>query len=210
VIKKRPLERLPTELRELFIGLGRSARGVFGQRDTQSVFDENIDLIERLYQTGATHPIVAEILTDVGVTSSDGGPLPAGTVSSAVSRSRQRALLQQAAGLAAPGIARPVAAVPGRPLQANAERGSVWQQPAMQRNRAASDAGSGRIVAPGAQSAPNTDAAGRPGGARPMRVAASTDPPMPPSSDLAATRVPKARNSAEILNRLRSASDGET
>ncbi len=206
MMKKPPLDYLTTELRDLMIDLGRGARGAFGTRDTQAIFDENLEVIERLYQAGASHAIVSEILKDIGVTASGGSPLPTGTISSAISRSRQRAVLR----LAAPGIARPVAAVPGSPLQATADRGSVPQHFAMQRNSPASNAGGARNVPAGAQTAPNHDAAARAGAAKPMPAAASTYNPQPSSTDVAATRGTEARNSAEILNKLRSASDGET
>lgn len=82
---------LPRELREGLIGVGRRARNIFGHVNFQDVFDDNLPLLEQLASNGATAAIIGELLAAAGVTRKDGSPLPEGTVSSALSRARERA-----------------------------------------------------------------------------------------------------------------------
>jgi hypothetical protein len=209
------LERLPTEQRDVLIGVGRGARGLFGTAATQRIFDENLELFERLYRAGASHSIVSQILHDIGVRRDDGSPLPVGTVSSAVSRARLRAIATAAAA-----GARPVAAVPGSSRQAAADGGMPRQRPAgpgntMPRaagNRAASGdgttAGDGATAASGAAAHSGAVKRAPPAQAPSVRNTNSAD------SALAEPRrilpEPAARDAARILNQLRSRPHGET
>jgi hypothetical protein len=86
-----PLARLPADLQAGLSLIRNAGRGLFGHRDTQSVFDDNLAILERLYQIGASHSDVSQILRDIGITRADGEPLSVGTVSSAMSRARRAA-----------------------------------------------------------------------------------------------------------------------
>src|SRR6202035_3485715 len=68
-----------------------AGRGLFGHRDTQSIFDDNLATLEALYHIGASHSDVSQVLHDIGIGRGDGEPLSAGTVSSAMSRARRYA-----------------------------------------------------------------------------------------------------------------------
>ncbi len=83
--------RLPPELREELITLGRRAKNMFGRIRFQDVFDQNLQLFERLAANGATAADIGEVLAAAGVTRKDGMVLPEGTVTSALSRARERA-----------------------------------------------------------------------------------------------------------------------
>jgi hypothetical protein len=85
------LARLPEDLQAALTAIGAAGRGLFGNRNTQSIFDANLPALERLYGCGASHRDVAEILHAIGITRADGEPLSAGTVSSALSRARRAA-----------------------------------------------------------------------------------------------------------------------
>jgi hypothetical protein len=84
-----PLGRLPADLQAGLMALGGAGRGLFGHRNTQSIFSAHLPLLEHLYDLGASHRDVAEILHSVGITRPDGAPLDVGTVSSALSRARR-------------------------------------------------------------------------------------------------------------------------
>jgi len=83
------IARLPVDLQAALIQIRSVGRGLFGHRDTQSIFDDNLASLERLYQIGASHFDVSQVLHDIGITRADGEPLSAGTVSSAMSRARR-------------------------------------------------------------------------------------------------------------------------
>jgi hypothetical protein len=85
------IARLPVDLQAALIQIRSVGRGLFGHRDTQSIFDNNLASLERLYQIGASHFDVSQVLHDIGITRADGEPLSAGTVSSAMSRARRAA-----------------------------------------------------------------------------------------------------------------------
>jgi hypothetical protein len=85
------LARLPEDLQAALTAIGAAGRGLFGNRNTQSIFDANLPTFERLYSFGASHLDVAAILHGIGITRADGEPLSAGTVSSALSRARRAA-----------------------------------------------------------------------------------------------------------------------
>ncbi|MBB4366642.1 hypothetical protein GGD65_007715 [Bradyrhizobium sp. CIR18] len=88
--RKALFNRLPRELRDELITLGRRARNLFGRIRFQAVFDQNLQLLEQLAASGATAADIGELLAAAGVTRKDGTALPEGTVSSALSRSRER------------------------------------------------------------------------------------------------------------------------
>lgn len=70
---------------------GDSKNLIGGLRDFQSVFDAHLVTFERLRQGGLTHSQIARLLAAVGITRADGGPLTRGTLSSGLSRARERA-----------------------------------------------------------------------------------------------------------------------
>jgi hypothetical protein len=89
--RKALFGRLPRELRDELITLGRRAKNMFGRIRFQAVFDENLHLLEQLPANGATAADIGELLAAVGIKRKDDTPLPEGTVSSALSRARERA-----------------------------------------------------------------------------------------------------------------------
>ena len=84
------LDRLPRPQRDALIGIGRQGRGLFG-RAFQCVFDENLPIFDFLVAQGATAAVVGRLLAEVGIARADGTALPEGTVTSALSRARERA-----------------------------------------------------------------------------------------------------------------------
>jgi hypothetical protein len=115
------LDRLTRERRDQLILVGRTARGLFGRARFQHVFDHNLDLFEFLAGQGATATMIGELLAAVGISREDGSPLPAGTVSSGLSRARRDRALRTMA------VARPLAE-PCMPLQAAAGPGKGMQR----------------------------------------------------------------------------------
>lgn len=87
----RLLDRLPPEPRQRLLQLGSEGRGVFGVACFQSIFETHFSLFEYLATAGATAVMIGQLLAEVGIARPDGTPLPAGTVSSALSRARERA-----------------------------------------------------------------------------------------------------------------------
>ncbi|WP_027547415.1 hypothetical protein [Bradyrhizobium sp. WSM2254] len=87
----RLLDRLPPEPRQRLLQIGSEGRGVFGAACFQSIFDAHFSLFEYLAAAGATAVMIGQLLAEAGIARSDGTPLPAGTVSSALSRARERA-----------------------------------------------------------------------------------------------------------------------
>ncbi|UQR64594.1 hypothetical protein LRP30_04630 [Bradyrhizobium sp. C-145] len=87
----RLLDRLPPEPRQRLLQLGSEGRGVFGVACFQSIFEAHFSLFEYLATAGATAVMIGQLLAEAGITREDGTPLPAGTVSSALSRARERA-----------------------------------------------------------------------------------------------------------------------
>jgi hypothetical protein len=120
---KKWLDRLPGAERDALIGIGRRGRGLFGRARFQRIFDENLTMFEHLAGLGATAAIISQLLEAVGIVRDDGTALPEGTVSSALSRARERAGRGAAPALLTPaGTGREMQAVAGdrRSLQANA------------------------------------------------------------------------------------------
>lgn len=87
----RLLDRLPPEPRQRLLQIGSEGRGVFGVTCFQSIFEAHFSLFEYLATAGATAVMIGQLLAEVGVARPDGTPLPPGTVSSALSRARERA-----------------------------------------------------------------------------------------------------------------------
>ena len=104
------LDRLPRPQRDALIGIGRQGRGLFG-RAFQRVFDENLPIFEFLAAQGATAAVIGRLLAEVGIARANGTALPEGTVTSALSRARERAA--RACALRAP-------AATGRDMQPDA------------------------------------------------------------------------------------------
>ncbi|UWU77913.1 hypothetical protein N2603_05475 [Bradyrhizobium huanghuaihaiense] len=117
----RLLDRLPPEPRQHLLLIGSEGRGVFGAACFQSIFEAHISLFEYLAAAGATAVMIGRLLAEVGVTRKDGTPLPPGTVSSALSRARERAARAPAMRQSPTGTGTdmPVAADPCNALQAN-------------------------------------------------------------------------------------------
>jgi hypothetical protein len=82
--------RLPRHLRDELITVGRRSRNLFGRIRIQKIFDENLLLFEKLIANGATASELCKLLAGAGITRTDGAPLPEGTVTSALSRARER------------------------------------------------------------------------------------------------------------------------
>ncbi|MGM4903449.1 hypothetical protein AB8B21_31510 [Tardiphaga sp. 866_E4_N2_1] len=95
------IDRLPRDRRDELIMIGRDALGRFGYA-FQDVFDDHLAVFEYLAGRGATAVMIGEMLAEVGIARNDGTPLPAGTVSSAMSRARERAEIRSEAPLHAP------------------------------------------------------------------------------------------------------------
>jgi hypothetical protein len=121
----RLLDRLPPKHRQRLLLIGSEGRGVFGLARFQSIFEAHFSLFEYLATAGATAVMIGQLLAEVGIVRADGTPLPPGTVSSALSRARERtartpALRQSTAGS---GMDMQVPAEPCNELQDNAAPG---------------------------------------------------------------------------------------
>lgn len=84
------LDRLPRKERDRLILIGRQGRGIFDRFDFQSIVETDLDLFEYLVDAGATATMIGQLLAEVGIVRADGSPLPPGTISSALSRARER------------------------------------------------------------------------------------------------------------------------
>lgn len=124
---RRLLDRLPSEPRQRLLLIGSEGRGVFGVARFQSIFEAHVSLFEYLAAAGATAVMIGQLLAEVGITRKDGTPLPPGTVSSALSRARERAARASAMPQSPTGTGTdmPVAAAPCNALQANAAVGGA-------------------------------------------------------------------------------------
>lgn len=124
----RLLDRLPPEPRQRLMQIGSEGRGVFGLTRFQSIFEGHLGLFEYLATAGATAVMIGQLLAEVGIAREDGTPLPPGTVSSALSRARERAartpvLRQSTAGS---GMDMQAPAEPCNQLQDTAAPGRTW------------------------------------------------------------------------------------
>jgi hypothetical protein len=180
--ERRPmLDRLPVAERDRLILIGRQARGLFGRLDVQHVFDAHLDMFEFLVRSGATASVIGMLLSEVGITRKDGSALPSGTISSALSRARERASRSLAAPLADPQHP----AIHGKALHRDAPPGTGLQI----------HAGTGMAMPRSAEPAP---------AAAPAIRSIGVPPPRP--SDLPAQPTllsPETRRSAALLARLR-------
>lgn len=120
---KALIDRLPQDKRDEFVTIGREALSRFAFA-YQQVFDAHLPFFEVLVGKGATAAHIGKMLAEVGIKREDGSPLPPGTVSSAMSRARERRAAQRAqdAGLAP--------ANPGVDLQIAAGRDNALHDPA--------------------------------------------------------------------------------
>ncbi|WMT76534.1 hypothetical protein [Bradyrhizobium sp. Ash2021] len=182
---KALIDRLPPDRRNELIMIGREALGRFGYA-FQEVFDGHLALFDYLAARGATAVMVGRMLAEVGIAREDGTPLPAGTVSSALSRARERAVPHPDAPLHAP-------ARPGMHMQVPAKAGNALQHPGDQRSEVRSPA-----ALPGRSASP-------PPAASPHFPEIRLSPNSP-----AATQVPAVtRRSAALLEKLRSKQDDD-
>jgi hypothetical protein len=58
------LAHLPAYLQAALSLIRNAGRGLFGHRDTQSIFNDDLAILERLYQIGASHFDVSQILRE--------------------------------------------------------------------------------------------------------------------------------------------------
>lgn len=93
MVKAAPLlPRLPAPMQARLRAMGENARDLFGGlRDLQTIFDEHIGFLDELKKGGATDAMLGLLLAEVGIARADGSPTPQGTISSALSRARERA-----------------------------------------------------------------------------------------------------------------------
>jgi hypothetical protein len=95
------IDRLPQHKQDELIAIGREALRRFGYA-YQQVFDEHLQIFTFLAAQGATATMIGKMLAEVGIVRKDGSALPAGTVSSALSRARERAVQYQCESLRVP------------------------------------------------------------------------------------------------------------
>ena len=175
---KKLIDRLPQDQRDAMIAVGREALGRL-RYTYQRLFDAHIDLFELVADRGATAAMIGEMLCEAGIARKDGSALPPGTVSSAMSRAKERRAAQRAHE---PG---PAPAHRGADLQIAAGRGNALHAPA------------GRLTTTGAIAVEAT--AADPSNPAPQisRIRPSPNP--------SALKLPTAtRNAADRLDQLRS------
>jgi uncharacterized protein (DUF3820 family) len=81
-------ELLPADMRSRLEALGAKGRGPFGRVQTQEIVDAHLDVLMWLRKEGASHAQLAELIQTLGITTREGQPLSAATISSAISRAR--------------------------------------------------------------------------------------------------------------------------
>jgi hypothetical protein len=210
-------DRLPAAAQQRLRALGQDACDLFGAlRDYQYVFDRHTAFLEELGAGGATHEDIGVLLAAVGVHRADGAPLTRGTVSSALSRARERAAAAaQRIGAAvatpvAPDMLHPAAAC-GSALQPAAAECRDLQGPAglgRKQPAAASKSGNNKIGTSNVGINKSNCAKTR----RAARTSAATGPTAPAGPVADAELTPStdgptaARNlrAASILNNIRS------
>jgi hypothetical protein len=127
------LDRLPRKERDRLILIGRQGRGIFERFDFQRIVETDLNLFEYLVDAGATATMIGQLLAEVGIVRADRSPLPPGTVSSALSRARERSARVNPAPIhaaAGGGMHMLPPAASGRAPQANAAIGMPLQGPA--------------------------------------------------------------------------------
>jgi hypothetical protein len=180
----RPLiDRLPADKRDQLIGVGREALRRYGY-SYQQVFDDHLEIFTFLAAQGATATMIGQMLGEVGIVRADGSALPAGTVSSALSRARERAPQRR-------GVPLHVPAQPGTPMQVAACTGTDLQSHAAPSNDARSSTAAPRPTVP------------------PMPGRPQSFPQIRPSPNAPAGRQMPAttRRAAALLEELRSKDD---
>jgi hypothetical protein len=177
------IDRLPEDKRNELIAIGREALRRFGY-SYQQVFDHHLEIFAFLAARGATATMIGQMLGEVGIVRKDGSALPAGTVSSALSRARERAPQHS-------GIPLHVPAPPGTPMQVAASTGTNLQSHAARFNDARSPTADPRPAVP------------------PMPVRSQSFPQIRPSPNApAGTQMPATtRRAAALLEQLRSKDD---
>ena len=120
---KALIDRLSQDKRNELIAIGQAALRRFGYA-YQHVFDAHLQLFEFLAHEGATATMIGKMLSEVGIVRNDGTALPPGTVSSAMSRARERRTAQHSKD---PG---PAPARPDVDMQVAAEGGNTLRAPA--------------------------------------------------------------------------------
>jgi len=138
--RKPLIDRLPSDKRNELIGVGREALRRFGY-SYQQVFDDHLEIFTFLAAQGATATMIGEMLGEVGIVRKDGSALPAGTVSSALSRARERAPQRSSLPLHVP-------AQPGMPMQVAASTGTDLQSHASSNDARSSTAAPRPTVPP--------------------------------------------------------------
>jgi hypothetical protein len=124
------LDRLPPSLQSRFREIGAAARGPLGDlRDFQGICNAEIGFFDRLVAGGLKQDALARLLAEVGIARPDGGPLPPGTLSSALSRARRLAAAAATSSSGSGSILQSPA-VSGTTLQDPAPSGSALPPPA--------------------------------------------------------------------------------
>jgi hypothetical protein len=208
-------DRLPAAAQQRLRALGQDACDLFGAlRDYQYVFDRHTAFLEELGAGGATHEDIGVLLAAVGVHRADGAPLTRGTVSSALSRARERAAAQRTGAAVAapvtPDMLHPAAAC-GSALQPSAAQCRDLQEPAGRgRNRPAAAGKSGNCKSGTSKSGTNKSGSAMTRRAAPTSAATGPAAPAGPVADAEITPSTDgptaARNlrAASILNNIRS------
>jgi hypothetical protein len=196
-----PLQaRLPAPTQARLREIGRSARDLFGElRDIQEIFDAQVAFFDALAAGGATHPMIGQLLAEVGIARPDGTPLPVGTISGGLSRARERAAGRRAAPPASGTILQDPAE-PGSVLPPPAEHRTSMPKPARRRRKRPLPAAAGRRP----PRSGGADAGAIRAGSRAAALAAAiaeTEFAAAPTNDRTAARNAAA---AAILNQLRS------
>jgi len=127
---------LPAHLQERLRALQRDSLDLFGHpRDYQHAFDRHIDFFEELIAGGINHGRLGRLLDEVGIRRQDGKPLTRGTISSALSRARERATaapVRNSIAATVPDVLQPAAAS-GEALPRAAALCSPQQEPSTDR-----------------------------------------------------------------------------
>lgn len=180
---KALIDRLSQDRRNELIAIGREALCRL-RYAYQHLFDAHLELFEFLADWGATATEIGEMLFEVGIKRKDGSALPAGTVSSAMSRAKERRAAQRAKDFGS------VPARPGTDMQVAAAGGNALQRPADRFTT------TGAIAAERAAAAPSNPH---------LQICRIRPSPNPSAHRLPTT----TRNAADRLDQLRSNHAGQ-
>jgi hypothetical protein len=89
------VRHLPSALQATVVQIAAAGRGSYGHTSIQDIFNLNLTTFEEIYRLGAQHADVCELLYEIGIRREDGARLDIGTVSSAVSRARLKAVAER-------------------------------------------------------------------------------------------------------------------